>query len=100
MSAEDPAGEDVSSEVAETDVAEDRVACRRCGAQVDARPPRSIAGLPLSRCAECRSAVLLPLPRGWRVFWWIIALLTAAAGVGANLTIFHDHSWIPGGVGL
>lgn len=99
MSADDPAVEDLSPDV-ETAVSNNRVACRRCGEIVDARPLGSIAGLPFSRCPECRRAALLPLPRGWRVFWWLIAVLTAATGVVANLTIFRDHSWIPGGVGL
>ncbi len=51
-------------------------------------------------CPNCGRWVLYPLTRGWRVFWWVLAVLTATAGVAANVTLHEGYSWIPAGVGL
>ncbi len=54
----------------------------------------------LFACPECGKAVTYPLSRGWRIFWWVLAVMTATAGVGANATLHEGYSWIPAGVGL
>lgn len=74
--------------------------CRRCRHEFLSRPKFFFAGLQSSKCPECGKTVVYPLMRGWRIFWWAIAIPTAMAGTWANVALYEGYSWIPNGVGL
>jgi len=76
------------------------VACRNCSYEFTGAPKWGFAGLQTYSCPSCGKSVRYPLKRGWRTFWWISAVLTAAGGVWANLTLHEGYSWIPAGIGL
>lgn len=79
---------------------ETNVTCRGCGHEFGARPKFFFAGLQSFKCPQCRETVVYPLKRGWRTFWWVIAILTVGAGISANVTLHEGYSWIPSGIGV
>lgn len=83
-----------------SDALEGPVICRRCGAVCTGRPRSGFAGLRVFRCEGCSRAVYYPLSRGWRVFWWVFAIITVTTGVWANATLHAGYSWVPKGVGI
>lgn len=51
-------------------------------------------------CPRCNQASTYPLKPGWRVYWWVLAIMTAVGGAALNFTLHDGYSWIPSGVGL
>ena len=82
------------------DASEARVGCRHCGHSFFGHSKQFFGGMRSYNCPNCSKRVVYPLTRGWRAFWWVFAIVTAAAGVWANVTLHEGYSWVPGGLGL
>jgi hypothetical protein len=76
------------------------ISCPKCGHAREARIRTGPLGFQRHKCSHCGRASSFPLSRGWRGFWWVVAILTAFGSVFLNITLARGYSWIPGGVGV
>lgn len=74
-----------------------KVGCDHCGSSFVATPTRTFLGFQRITCPNCRAKIIYPLTSGFRVTYWVIAILMLLYAINAFMSGGYAY---PGGIGL